>query len=288
MTEDWVTRLSDSRDRLSKREQDLLDAIAARPHEASFLKLADLCTFAGVSKPIVISCYRALGYETYQTFIDGVREFYAGQIDSARASTLALKAVTSVSDLVTQALAVEHAALDTLEKHLEAARVEALARAILQAQVVYLYSEGTGFLPAQYLAQRLRRAGIRSILIGGDRIHALDDLGPLGPKDVFLSFAYTQDKEWLSRLFSEVKRRGGINAVVTGTPDPTLYDLCQHQIFVPRGQWDFKNSMAVPVAFSHILLLTVEYLGGEGIQTILQKLETTRKGLRSETSEEES
>lgn len=288
MDRNWAERLSAARDQLSRRELDLIDAVAARPHEAAFLKLSELCTFAGVSKPVVISCYRALGYADYQEFLEGVQGFYAGQIDAARASSVALRQVTSLSDLVTQALDVERAALDTLQKHLNSAAFEALARALLAAGTTYLYAEGTGFLPAQYLAQRLRRAGLRALLVGGDRIHALDDLGPLGSGDAFIVFNYTQDQGWIGELLTLVRRRGGVTVLVTGTPNPELYDLAVHHLFVPRGQWTFKNSMAVPLAFAHLVLLAVEWLGGEGIQTTLKNLESTRQGVGSRRTQEGS
>jgi DNA-binding MurR/RpiR family transcriptional regulator len=287
MERNWAERLAAHRGGLTRREVDLIEFISSHPHEAAFLKQSDLAVRAGVSKPVVISCFRALGYPDYLEFLEGIQGFYAGQIDSAQASRVALKDVTDVAGLVSLALDVEAATLETLRRHLDAQAVGTLAQALLGAGTVWLYAEGTGFHPAHYLAQRLRRCGLRAFLVGGDRSHLVDDLGPLAPGDLFLTFFYTQDGAQVAALFDLVRSRGGVTALVTGSPDPDLFGRADHHLFVPRGQWNFKNSLAAPMAFAQILLLAVEFLGGPEVQDRLNVLETTRKGFVSRKSEEE-
>lgn len=289
MDRNWAERLSDARILgLTKRESDLIEYISSQPQEAAFLRQSELSSKAGVSKPVVISCFRRMGYADYQEFLEGLQGFYAGQIDSAQASSVAFKDVTSVAGLVSQALKVEAATLETLERHLDPIEVEALARALIEAPSVCLYAEGSGFLPAHYLSQRLRRCGLSVALIGGDRPHVLDDLAQVRPRDVFLTFFYTQDGPLMADILDFVKTRGAISVLVTGTPDPELYRRADHHLFVPRGQWNFKNSLAAPMAFAQILLLTVEYLGGPELQTRLKDLESTRKRFGSPKKGEES
>ena len=288
MDRHWAERLAVQRDHLTRREQDLIDFISSRPHEAVFLKQAELCVRAGVSKPVVISCFRRLGYADYQDFLGAIQGFYAGPIDSAQASAVAFRDVATVADLVAQALRVEAATLDTLARQLDAAQVEAVARALLAAEVIYFYAEGSGFAPAQYLAQRLRRCGLRAALVGGDRPHVVDDLAPLRPGDLFLTFYYTQDPVLVAGLLKLAADRGAVTVLVTGTPDPELYQQARHHLFVPRGQWNFKNSLAAPMAFAQILLLAVEFLGGTDLHARLEALETTRKGFGKRTKGEAS
>ncbi|HUW40492.1 MAG TPA: MurR/RpiR family transcriptional regulator [Rectinemataceae bacterium] len=288
MEKNWAERLAEYRAVLTRRELDLIDFISTQPLEACFLRQNELCARAGVSKPVVISCFRRLGYTDYQSFLGGLRGFYSGPIDSAQASSAALKDVTDVASLVSQALDVEAATVETLRRHLQAAQVEALARAILAAGGVYLYAEGTGFEPAHYLHQRLRRCGLRSFLVGADRLHLLDDLGPLGRGDLFMTFFYTQDGDLIADLFDLVRSRGGGTVLVTGTPDPDLYRRTDYHVFVPRGQWNFKNSMAGPMAFAQILLLAVEFLGGADLRDRLRRLESIRKLFGSRKKEEVS
>lgn len=279
----WAERLAEHRATMTRRELDLIDFISSHPQEAVFLRQADLCARAGVSKPLVISCFRRLGYADYQEFLAAAQAFYAGPIDSAQASTAAFRDVSSIAELVAQALHVEAATLETLGRQLDPRQVEATARALLKAELVYLYAEGTGYSPAQYLAVRLRRCGLRAVVVGGDRSHALDDFAAVRRGDLFLTFFYTQDARVVADLLSFVTDRGAVTVLVTGTPDPELYRRVDYHLFVPRGQWNFKNSMAAPMAFAQILLLAVEYLGGAELHHRLEALESARKALVSAT-----
>jgi len=288
MEQNWAERLAARRASLTRRELDVVDFVTTHPLEASFLRQSDLCSRAGVSKPVVISCFRGLGYEDYQEFLEGIRGFYAGQIDSAQASAVALRDVPDVGALVALALDVEAATVETLRRQLRPEQVEALARLILGAESVYLYAEGSGFEPAHYLEQRLRRCGLRACLVGEDRLHLLDDLAPLGPRDLLLTFFYTQDPLMVADILDYVRQRGARSALITGTPDPELFSRTDHHLFVPRGQWNFKNSLAGPMAFAQILLLAVELLGGEELRQGLERLESTRKSFGSRYKEEAS
>jgi DNA-binding MurR/RpiR family transcriptional regulator len=274
----WAERLAEERDNLTRRELDIVEFISSHPLEASSLKQSDLCLRVGVSKPVVISCFRRLGYAEYQDFLEGIRGFYAGQIDSAQANLAALGELRDISALVELAIDVEAATLETLRRQLKADQVEALARAIFTTKTIYLYAEGTGFEPAHYLAQRLRRLGLEAVLAGLDRPHLLDDLGPMGGGDLLITFFYTQDARIVAKLLDLARSRGASTALVTGTPDPELWRRSDHHVFVPRGQWNFKNSLAVPMAFAQILLLAVEFVGGAELRERLLALETIRKG----------
>ncbi|HUX41236.1 MAG TPA: MurR/RpiR family transcriptional regulator [Rectinemataceae bacterium] len=284
----WAERLALYRVDLSKRELEVIDFVSNHPLEASFLKQNELCLRAGVSKPIVISCFRRLGYEDYQDFLEGIRGFYAGQIDSAQASLVALHDVADVPELISLALDVEAATIETLRRQLQPAQVEALARLLLDSREIYLYAEGSGFEPAHYLYQRLRRCGLRASLVGLDRPHLLDDLAPLGAGGLFVTFFYTQDARIVAELLDYVRAHGAVSALITGAPDPELYRRTDHHVFVPRGQWNFKNSMAAPMAFAQILLLAVELLGGTELQEGLKQLESERKNFDSGYREEAS
>lgn len=286
--ESWAGRLAAQKASLSRREEDLVDWITANPHDAAFLTLNDLCEAAGVSKPVVISCYRALGYVDYQAFLTGMQDFYAGQIDSYRASTVALKDITSMPSLLDACLSVELSALESLSKNIDPALLESMAREMLAAETVHVHGDGTGFYPGHYLVQRLRACGIRAVLSGTDREHVIDDLAPLRPGDVFLSFYYTQDLAVLENAMAFAAERGASVLLVAGFLEPRLCQLSRHHVFVPRGRLTFKNSMAIPMAFAHILLMAVEFIGGERLSSNLKKIEMHRRGIKATNEKEQS
>jgi DNA-binding MurR/RpiR family transcriptional regulator len=282
----WAGRLAGHSVKLSRREAGLVEWIVSAPHEAAFLKLQELAEKASVSKPTVISCYRQLGYQDYQEFQKGMQEFYAGQIDSYRAGAVALRKMGSLRELVDTSLDVEAQSVEAIRANLDPVLLETIAREILGARSVYVYGDGTGFYPGHYLVQRLRQCGIHAFLAGTDREHVLDEMMPIGENDVFLSFYYTQDAATLRSVLDVCSSHGAHGFLVMGFLDPELCSRAYRHIFIPRGNISFKNSMAAPMSFAQLLLMAVEFLGGDRIANALKNLEMTRKGIINRSKEE--
>lgn len=278
MAEDnWSVRLEKYGKELSHREQDLIQWINQNPHEAAFFRLSELEQQADISKPLIISCYRRLGYVTYQDFCRGIQEFYSGQIDSYRASTVALRDIDSMASLVKACLSVELSAIQNLQSHLDLKAFEKAVSMILQAPCTYVYGAGSGFYPAHYLVQRMHSLGLRSVLAGTDREHVMDDCMPAGPQDVFITFHYTQDHDTLQRVMDVFRQQGAFRIFISGSMSPALCRLADISMYVPRGSIRFKNSMAVPMAFSQMLLLGLELTGREQTGIALEKLDRYSK-----------
>ncbi len=154
-----------------------------------------------------------------------------------------------------------------------------IADKIIAAGKIFILSEGTGFYPAHYLNQRLLRCGLTSILLSPDREHVLDEISGIHADDIFLTFYFNQHKSFVQELFRYTGESGGTIVLITGELDTDLVSAATHTIFVPRGQLNFKNSMAVPMWFANVLLLAVELRAGEPLQEHLRKLEIARKKL---------
>jgi len=270
---DWLARLAAAEGTLTRKQLDLVQWIRNTPHLAAFAKLAEFEALAGVSRPVIISFYRALGYERYQEFQKGLQAFYSGQIDSYRASSIAFRDVSDFAGLLSSCVSVEIDAMKTLERQIEAETLERLGRLFIGARTIYVYGSGTGFYPGHYLAQRMRTLGLKAFLVGTDREHLLDDFLSADKSDVFVSFHYTQDEDALSRVLEMCGDRGLARVLVTGSLDPDLCRLAEERIYVPRGSLRFKNSMAVPMAFAQMLLLGIELLGSDRMKNALRDLD---------------
>lgn len=277
----WAERLQTWGGQLSTREKEIITYITANPHKAAFFKQNELALAVGVSKPLVISCYRKLGYAEFKEFQQGVQAFYASQINSYQASTAAFRDITTIDSLLTTALEVDIQALQSARKTIDEQQVREAAEALVSARRIFVLSEGTGFYPAHYLHQRLLRNGLTSILAGSDREHVLDSISGIGKDDLLLTFFYTQDQTFIRKVFSYSDKRGGTNLLITGKLDAELVSASAQTIFVPRGQINFKNSMAVPMWFANVLLLAVELLSGNPLQEHLRSLEAARKDMES-------
>jgi len=274
---DWARRVARISDGLSRSESVLLDYIVSHPQDAAFMSLKELCSATGVSKPKVIDLYRKLAYAGFKEFRTGILDFYRQHIDSYRASYTTFRQIASLDELRQAAIQVDVNSLLRMSEHVSSEDLRHTARAILDAQNVYIFGPGTGFYPANFLAERLRRYRLSVHLVESDLQHLTEGLYPVSEGDLFILFHYLPEHTLSTRTLELVKEQGGRCIVVTGTVLLELVDLAERVIYVERGEMGFKNSMAVPVNFANLLLLTVEFLGGDVLQERLKKLEEKRE-----------
>lgn len=277
---EWAERVGRAASTFTRSETLLLNYLTGVPHEAAFLSMKGLCEASGVSKPVVIEFYRKLGYQSFKEFRGGLQSFYAQHIDSYRASTIALRSVSTVGDLIESAVEIDVRSLRRLAAYLSEEELEAIAARLLRAGRIFLYGPGTGSYPARYLAERLKRYRFDVHLIENDVQHLAEELFPLGPGDELLVFDYLPKKRMLEGVVSFAADAGAGTILIADQVDVGLVNTARTIVLVNRGELDFKNSMAVPMAFANLLLLAVELVGGEQLQSSLKDIEEKRESYR--------
>lgn len=285
MDRDWHRRMELTYENLSRAEKELVDYINTRPQDAAALKQVDLASAAGVSKPVVISCFRRMGFDDYRSFRDSIEGFFSTQINSLRAAQDVRLKVESLAELVGEAAAVDIRSLERLAESLDSECLEEVVSHLSRAESVYLIGEGTGGYPAHYLAARLRRYGLKAWNIGQDSRHIPDGLQPLAAGDAVLVFHYSDRDEWLSPVLNLAEERGAWSMVVSGTIHPDFVGGASRFVHVPRGELGFKNSMAVPMHFANLLLLAYETINLEQAENSLVSFEETRRAWYQVTGE---
>lgn len=274
---DWLDRLRRFENDLSRAESDLLRYVNANPEKVSLLTQRELAVAADVSKPVVISLFRKLGYSTHKEFQHSVEEFFSTHIDSYRASQHIRNQFETLEELISEAIQVDTRSLERLSQSLSPGTLGAMVEAITGHERVWIIGPGTAMYPAHYLSQRLRRYQIASVLIGQDSSHHLDELFPITERDLLLVFHYTDRDEWLLPVLKFAGNRGALRMLVSATIHPSYVDESDEFLHVPRGELHFKNSMAVPMAFANLLLLALEIARGEDVRERLKNLETARE-----------
>ena len=147
---------------------------------------------------------------------------------------------------------------------------------ILDSDRVFIFGPGTGYYPAHFLFQRLKRYRIDVHLIGDDFQHMAEDLFPVNPGNLLLVFNYLPEPSVIEKVMKYCKNAGASIVLVTGSIYLSLASYPDRVIYVNRGEIGFKNSMAVPMAFANLILLAVELTGGEKVSRYLKNLEEKR------------
>jgi DNA-binding MurR/RpiR family transcriptional regulator len=92
-----------------------------------------------------------------------------------------------------------------------------------------------------------------------------------------MAFDYLPKNTILERVLKYAEDAGAGSILVSDQLDVRLVNSADSVIVVNRGEINFKNSMAVPMAFANLLILTIELIGGERIQADLMEIEEKRE-----------
>lgn len=279
----WLDRINQHEHELSRAETTLLRYVNAHPEKVALLPQSELATEADVSRPVVISLGRKLRYASHAEFRRAVADFFSAHIDSYQASQRLQGRVETLEQLISEAIRVDVRSLERLRESVDAASLSLFVDALFACDRAWFMGPGTAHYPAHYLAQRLRRYGRSTILVGNDASHHLDELFPLGSGDLLVLFHYTDRDDWLWPALSFAGEREANRMLVSATIHPSYVAECDHFVHVPRGELQFKNSMAVPMAFVNLLLLSVEIRRHEVAHQNLKNLESARDAWESVT-----
>ncbi len=276
MEENWALRLKAHEHTLTRTEQNLVDFINRNPEIVERATLKELCDITNISKPVIIRCYKKLQYNDFHDFQTAVLEFYSSHIDSLVASNRMRKRVGDISSLISEAVNVDVKSLERLERSLSTEDLQSISCQMHEAEIIYLIGEGTGFYPAHYLCQRLRRYGLRSVLVEQDYQHRPDMIYPARKNDLIILFHYSDSAHWLQPFFTHISRKGIKSILFSGTIHPDFVPAVSQFIHIPRGAVNFKNSMAVPMHLANQLLLSYELIYRDEVDDMLKELETSR------------
>ncbi len=274
---EWAFKVSEAQKTFKKSDRVILNFITQYPQEAAFLSLKELTERTGTSKPTVIEFYKKLGYSSYKEFLSGVKSFYEHHIDSYKASTIIFKKIRSVGELIKSAIEIEIKSISRLKEYITEEDLIFISDVIFESKKIFLFGPGTGIYPTHFLYERLKRYRFDVHLIGKDIQHLADELYPMSEEDLFFVFNYSTEPILVERAMAFAKNRKARVILITGSMYLSLASFADRVIYINRGDIEFKNSMAVPMSFANILLLTVELRGGKDFREHLRKLEEERE-----------
>ncbi len=274
---EWAKKLSEALPSLTRTEREFADFVNTYPHEAAFMSLREVAEKSGISRPKIIDFFRKLEFENFQEFRNSIQKFYKQHIDSYKASTITFKKIKTLTELLDSAIEIETKSLLRLKENVGATDLSDIAGSILEAKNVFLFGPGTGFYPAHYLSQRLKRYKINAHLISHDLQHTAEELYPIQKDDLLIIFNYFPGENIFYNVMSWGKDINCRIIMITDQVYPHLVNLADHVFYVDRGDIEFKNSMALPMTFANLILLAVEMAGTDTVDGYLKDLEKRRE-----------
>lgn len=276
MEYNWVDQLKKHETDLTRTEQELIDFTNDNPDKVCSVTLKELSELSGISKPVIINCYKKLEYSDYRSFQAAVEQFFSTHIDTLVASKHMQSRVKTIDQLLHEATDVDMRTLDRLRHIVSTEDLKNISRSIGEARSIYVIGQGTGYYPAHYLAQRLRRYGLSALFVEHDCRHIPDMLHPAGENDLLLLFHYSDRDDWLWPVLRLAESRSVKTMLLSGAIHPDYVKKADSFYHIPRGELSFKNSMAVPMHFANQILLSYELIHKREVEVHLTDLEESR------------
>jgi DNA-binding MurR/RpiR family transcriptional regulator len=216
-------------DSLSLGHQAVARFLMTRLDEAAFFTGAELAQRAGTSEATVVRFARALGYAGFPEFQQALqallRQKLAPRERLERADQVPGR---SASALVERIMEQARSNADETRRGLGDKELEAAARALIRAEIIYVVglraSAGAATLLGHYLTQI--RPQVRVLTDAGPAL--FENIASLSSRDAMVAFSYPRYTRWTVDCLRQARERGAPTLAITDSrlsPAAQIADL---------------------------------------------------------------
>lgn len=264
-------------DKLTQREQYILEYIEGHREEVLFLSIGQLAAQIGVSEATVSRFVRHLGCRDYkqlkslilkQNHLEGPAGKMAGTLFSGEGFG------------AVQYLRKQQQCLEKTIAHLEEAVFERAVQAVLEGKHVYIHAKSASASAGSLLFFRLRRLGLPVVLLPSGGSELLEGLAQAEAEDLVIFFAFSKIS-WEGHTILNCQKEIGYRTLCfTSRLILPKGDAADIDLYVNRGETNEYHSMTAATALVDALIVAVsEQLGAKGAMR-LQRLHQLKKAIR--------
>ena len=266
-----VERIQAVADSLTATEQKLVSALLTAPREVAIGTSSEFAARIGVHEATTSRLSKKLGFASYAGFRDALRAEYLR--DAAPAERIsATLSDARVQGFLPLLVASEIAALSGMADHVSEERILDAAEA-LNRDRVFIYGHGNASALSELMERRLRRLGIVSHRLDGNRRDLAEQVLTLSDRDALLLFAFRRQPPDYAHLLEVAGTVGANTVVIAGTIGPSLTPRPDILLSAPRaGMPDSFQTLTVPMAICNATILALASLRGDRAMGALDRL----------------
>ena len=265
-------RLPLSPGELTRAEQKILDYINTNPDTFLFLSIGQLAQRLELSDATVSRFARHVGCTDFKDLKSLVMEQASGPAVKMAGTLSREDAFSPAAWLERQQLYLEKTA-----RQLDRVEFDRAVEAIAAARQIFLHGKNASAPLAQMLAFRLRRLGLRVLVLPSGGSEMLEGLSQAGEGDLAVMFSFSKlSRE--GRVLLEHSRRTGCRtlAFVSRTCIPPQ-EQANITLFAYRGEEKEYHSMSAPAALLDALVVAVTQQLGPRATASLQRLHQLKR-----------
>lgn len=266
-----VERIQAIADSLTATEQKLVSALMTAPREVAIGTSSEFAARIGVHEATTSRLAKKLGFVSYAGFRDALRHEYLRDAAPAERISATLNDAR-LQGFLPLLVASEIAALSALTDHVKDQQIMNAAEA-LNRDRVFIYGHGNASALSELMERRLRRLGIVSHRLDGNRRDLAEQALTLGEHDTLLLFAFRRQPPDYSHLMGVATEVGAKTVVISGTTGPSLTPRPDILLSAPRaGMPDSFQTLTVPMAICNAVILALASLRGDEAMVALDRL----------------
>lgn len=256
--------------RLTDADQKLISTMLENRAEAAFLSGPQLSQRASVHEATATRLAQKLGYKG---FPDLRAQLQREVLDDQDAANRMRRSVSKVEhgDYLTDLIAAEIAALETLARSVAQADVDAAADLIFAGRRVFIFGQGHAQSVAGFLQRRLDRFGMTTVPLTGRGHDIAERMVCMEAGDVVVALAFRKQPQSYGPLVRHAARVGARSILISDLAGPLMEPAADLMLSAPRGRSGSEfQTPTIPFAIVNGIVLTI---AGRHQRQIIGRLE---------------
>lgn len=272
MTSDFLTRLSQSAEKLTETDQKMVSALLDRREELVFLSGPQFADRIEVHGAAPTRLAQKLGYKGFPELRRVLQEEMMNAPDAALRMRRSVHAAGKGNHL-SELIASEVTALQNLEVLIAQPAIDDIADAIFSARNVFVFAQGHALSLAQFLSRRLERFGKTTIVLSGRGRDVAERLVSISAEDIVISLAFRKQPSTYAPMMRHARETGARSILISDLSGLVMTPEPDHVLAAPRGRSGSEfQTPTVPFVIVSAILLTMAARHEEDTIGALEKL----------------
>lgn len=252
-----IDRIKAQSKRLTESDQKLIATMLENRAEAAFLSGPQLSQRASVHEATVTRLAQKLGY---RGFPDLRAQLQREVLDDQDAATRMRRSVAKVEhgDYLTDLIAAEISALETLARSVPQSDVDRAADMIFEGRRVFVFGQGHAQSVAGFLQRRLDRFGMTTIALTGRGRDIAERMVSMDKNDIVIALAFRKQPQNYAPLVQHARRAGARTILISDLAGPLMEPVADLMLAAPRGRSGSEfQTPTIPFAIVNGIVLTI-------------------------------
>ncbi len=267
-----LDRIKAQSKRLTDADQKLIATMLENRAEAAFLSGPQLSQRASVHEATVTRLAQKLGY---RGFPDLRAQLQREVLDDQDAATRMRRSVAKVEhgDYLTDLIAAEISALETLARSVPQGDVDLAADMIFEGRRVFVFGQGHAQSVAGFLQRRLDRFGMTTIALTGRGRDIAERMVSMDANDVVIALAFRKQPQSYAPLVQHARRVGARSILISDLAGSLMEPVADLMLAAPRGRSGSEfQTPTIPFAIVNGIVLTIAGRHEREVMGRLEKL----------------